>query len=388
MNRRALARFALALVALPASGGASRPLVAARQDESATPEPGPRPSRTMLAAELAELPPPPAFLRLVRIVLQPGASVPMHSHPGPELGVVEHGVLTVQTGGGAAVSSASGAPVEIPASGATFDLSPGDQIVYPAGMPFGFRNDGDRPAAVLTVVVLPAGSGRPPGSEWVNGAPGADAMEGVSSVILGDAAAPGWPEAPLTVQIDALELDPGDALPGWPGPALVAVEAGQLGFTLLGGEYQLSGTGREPEVRSAAGVEQTLAAGDAAFFPGGMNDLPRDPQQGSASVIRFGVAARAAAAAAGPATPPPTLATPVAAALDGASEAITAEAGVRLRGGPSTSAAVVAELEAGVLVTITGPAVEADGFAWFPVALADDPATSGYIAQPGLAAAP
>jgi quercetin dioxygenase-like cupin family protein len=344
-----------------------------------------------MSVELAELPPPPAFLRLVRIVLQPGAGVPMHSHPGPEAGVVEHGVITVETAGAVAVASATGERTEVPESGATFELASGDQIVYPAGVPFGFRNEGDRPAAILTVVVLPAGAGRPPGSEWVNGAPGADAMEGVSSIILGDAAAPGWPAAPLIMQIDALELDPGDPIPGWPGPVMIAAEKGQFGFTLLGGEYQLSGNGAEPEAKTGEGKEQLISPGDAVFFPGGMNDLPRDETQGRATIIRFGISSRDAGPSAPAATPPPArenAATPIASGFEEGGQAVIAEDGVRLRDEPSTGGKVLAELPAGSLVVIVGAAIEADGFAWFPVELADDPAVSGYIADPGLAANP
>ncbi len=388
VNRRAFAS-ALLVTGTFALVPDARRVACARN--TATPEPVAKPSRTLLSVELGELPPPPAFLRLVRIVLQPGAAVPMHSHPGPEIGVIEHGVVTVETAAAVAVATASGERVVIPESGATFDLASGDQVVYPAGTAFGFRNDGDRPAAILTVVILPAGAGRPPGSEWVNGAPGADAMSGVSSVILGDAAAPGWPAAPFTLQLDAIVLEPGDSLPGWPGPVLIAVDKGQVGFTLLGGEFQLSGNGKEPEARSGEGQEQLVPAGAAVFFPGGMNDVPRDAQQGSATVIRLGVSSTGAAAAGPAATPWAGIAqsaTPAGGEFSGAGAAVTSDDGVRLREEPSTGADVVAELPGGTAIVVIGEAVEAEGFAWFPVALADDASVTGYIAAPGLAAAP
>ena len=36
--------------------------------------------------EAKALPAPPAFMRLVRITLEPGATSPEHTHPGPESG--------------------------------------------------------------------------------------------------------------------------------------------------------------------------------------------------------------------------------------------------------------------------------------------------------------
>jgi quercetin dioxygenase-like cupin family protein len=385
IHRIIAATIISALLALGALGG-----VIAQEAPAATPDVGP--SRTLASVEVTELPPPPAFIRLVRIVMEPGAGVPLHSHPGPEIGVVEQGVLTVETGGAVAAASAGepSAVIPVPESGATFTLSQGDQIVYPAGVPFGFRNEGDRPVSVLAAVILPAGEGRPPGAEWFNGAPGADAMQGVSSLILGDAAVPGWPTAPFTLQLDSLDLEPGTSLPGWPGPVMIAVERGQLGFALLGGEFQVSRNGEVPEAVTATGKETTIEEGDAVFFPGGMNDLPRDDNAPVLSVVRFGIANVAA-------DPAPPAASPVAAAADATPEAsgigdnrrvMVAENGVRLREAPSTDGAVVAELARGVLLTVTGEAVEGDGFAWFPVALADDPDTSGFIAEPYLQPAP
>jgi hypothetical protein len=97
-------------------------------------------------------------------------------------------------------------PAQVAPVGEAFALRPGDQIVYPAAVPFTFANQGQEPARMLTAVVLPAGSGSPPSSSWVEGTPAAEAMAGVSSEILGDAVAPGWPRPPLRLVVDRLAL--------------------------------------------------------------------------------------------------------------------------------------------------------------------------------------
>ena len=69
---------------------------------------------------------------------------------------------------------------------------------------------------------------------------------------------------------------------------------------------------------------------------------------------------------------------------EGSTVVVTA-AGLNLRAGPATAAAVVAVLPQGTTLTVTGPSATGDGYTWWPVT---DPATgqSGYAAAPFLAA--
>src|SRR3954452_19457474 len=79
----------------------------------------------------AQLPPAPVFVRLLRITMDPGSSSPNHTHPGPELWLIESGDLTVQVDGptimlrAKAGSKSEAAPVK-----KEFTLSKGDQITF------------------------------------------------------------------------------------------------------------------------------------------------------------------------------------------------------------------------------------------------------------------
>ena len=66
--------------------------------------------------------------------------------------------------------------------------------------------------------------------------------------------------------------------------------------------------------------------------------------------------------------------------------ATIAEDVVNLREGPSTDTEIVAELEFGTIVTVTGPAEEADGVTWYPVEV-EATGDSGYVSGAFLEAA-
>ncbi len=68
-----------------------------------------------------------------------------------------------------------------------------------------------------------------------------------------------------------------------------------------------------------------------------------------------------------------------AAIVDAGTTVVISEDVVRLRAQPSTDADVVAELERGTKLTVTGAPVDGSGYQWYPV---DDPASgqSGYVA--------
>lgn len=63
----------------------------------------------------------------------------------------------------------------------------------------------------------------------------------------------------------------------------------------------------------------------------------------------------------------------------------TTDDGVRLRAEPSADAEIVAELDQGIELRVTGPAEEGDGFTWYPVERVDD-GEGGYVAQDFLEA--
>lgn len=387
-------------------------------------------SEVLFQATLESLPEPPAFIRLVRITLQPGASVPAHTHPGPEFMRIESGTLTVEARGETVIAQAGPngqtQAARIAPTNQPFPLQTGDQIVYPAAVPFTFSNQSQQPVVLLAAVVLPAGSQRPPGAQWVDGTPGPDAYQGVTSLILGDAIAQAWPPSPLTVRIERLALAPGEPIPAQGGPVVLSVELGTFGFALVGGNFQVSSGGVMPQVNATPGTAYILNPGDAVFFPGGMTEVPRAESEGVLVLLRMSIVpanvgappaaatpqaptvpAQTQVAATQPAAPPaatqpaaaPTqpAAQPTASAAQptasaqsgfaiGAVVSVTEE-GVRLRDSASTEGGVVAELGTGRQLTITGAPVEGDGINWYPVTAVDDANVAGFVAEEFLAPA-
>ena len=383
------------VVALLGAGTAASIGTAAQDAPTSTPAvPGqPSPLReTLFQAAFQSLPAPPAFIRLVRISLRPGASVPLHTHPGPEFGRVETGTLTVLVEGEVVVAEPAEDGTQsapgIPPVGEEFPLPAGSQIVFPAGVPLSFSNRGSETVTFLAAVVLPAGNQRPPGAEWVDGTPGPGAFEGVTSLVLGDAVAPGWPAAPLAVVIDRLVLAPGESLPPRAGPTMLAVELGQFGFALVEGpQLQVSRGASGPQVAATPGTAYVLNPGDAVFFPGGMTQVPRPENDGVLVVLRLSVAPTggAAASAGSSAAAPTGAAGATTAAFQAGATVVVTQSGVRLRDSPSTAGGVVAELGEGRELVVTGAPVEGDGIVWYPVSAADDPAVIGFIAEEFLA---
>lgn len=412
--------FTLALTMMTAVGLAPRWNSVAGAQTAPTPTAGASTSEgalseTLFQATLETLPTPPAFIRLVRITLQPGASVPVHTHPGPEFGRIESGVLTIDARGQTVISQAGAdgepQPARLPPINQPFELQSGDEIVYPSTVPFGFSNRSDQPVVVLAAVILPAGSQRPPGAQYIDGTPGPDAFQGVTSQLLGDAIASLWPNSPMTIVIDRLALAPGEPIPTRGGPVMLSVELGQFGFSLVEGEFQVSRGGTLPQSNATPGAAYLLTQGDAVFFPGGITEVPRAENEGVLVLIRMSVLPTRSAVAGTPvagdetSTPPPpagtappaatvapaapTAAAPTATAAPAASDAGFAvgdivtvnDTGVRLRATPSTEGGVVTDLDPGRQLTVAGAPVEGSGLTWYPVAAVDDPTIAGFIAE-------
>ncbi len=334
----------------------------------------------LIAAELDELPPPPAFVRLVRITVQPGASVPTHSHPGPEFALLESGTLAVSGAGELAVVRAKGG-AERAAADTSLVLSVGDRIAFPAGVAFTFANPGNDPASLLTLIVLPAGAGRPAGAEVMATPTTGDA--GVWSKPLGDAVAPGWPAAPIALAVERVTIPAGEPLPAVPGPVLLSVERGNLAFALRSGDYEVSRAGGAPRSRSGSGTTERIGPGDAVFFPGGVNALPRSAQDDEVVLIRvtFTGAGNATPVPVAPATP---TAVPPSGLYGPGDRSVVTEDGVRLRTEPSTTANIVAELAAGSVLVVTGSPVAGSDGAWYPVTNEAGDA-SGFVSEAFLA---
>lgn len=414
--------FALAL--LLAAG--LQPLAIHAQDsESPTPtEVSTRPKRVrpnqeglLLFALVDQLPEAPSFVRLLRINLAPGAKSPLHFHPGPEVGLVESGVSTAQVEGPSDLLPAGRTkPIAAP-EGEEFEMERGDQVLFRQESPQTFRNaQTDGNTSILSAVILPAGHQHPPGLTWVNGTPGPNALEGVTSTILGDGVAYQLPTGPAAIVIERLVLEEGEPIPASNVPTLLSLESGVLDFTVTDGLVQVSRSSAPgPQADAKSGDQFSMGRDDAAFFPYGNEEVERPSSDGELTLLRLSIVpvageATAATPAASPVaeapeaqppavieisepptpTPPPTAAaTPTAVAeetpatTDGSFAigdiVFINETDVRLRSAPSLSADFIGVDQGAEFTIIDGP-VEADGIVWWGVASNVDPSITGWVA--------
>lgn len=339
----------------------------------------------LVRTTLEGLPEPPTIVRLLRLSLPPGASVPLHTLTGPEFAYVESGAVTVLVEGEAVVAPAGDPAVRVPAAvapvGEAFALLPGDQLALPAGVPVTFGNEGQEPATLLTLLFVPADD-EAPELTWVDGTPAPEALVGTSSRLLAEATATEWPAGPLQVVVDRLALAPGESIPGAAGPVLLAVESGRFSFALLEGEFQISRAGGGSEPVATPGVAYALGPGDSVFFPTSLSDVPRPDDLGLLVLLRLSVLPVADAPAEDAAAAPSAGAeTETAGDIAEGAAVLVSETGVRLREAPTADAEVVTELSAGTELVVSGPPREEDGIVWYPVAGVDDPSVDGFIAE-------
>lgn len=403
----------LALLMLLAIG--LQPLASfAQDDENPTRPRRVRPGEEglILFGLVGELPPAPAFVRMLRINLEPGARSPLHFHPGIELDTVESGISSMTVEASADLLPA-GRTKPIPApEGEEFEMERGDQILIPIGTPHGYVNhQDDRNTVILGTVILPAGSDAPPGLTWVGGTPGPNALAGLSSVILGDGVATRLPTGQSAIRIERMILEPGESIPESTAPTMISVEDGRFDFTTVSGNIQVTRSA-DPGPRDPAELDEefSLDPADAAFFPEGMAEVERPESDGQLSILQLtiipiettedGASPVASPVAEGDLavieitepeepTPAPTDeadAEPTEAAdapagelAIGATVTVT-EAEVRLRDAPTVNSNIVTGLDQGAEFTITDGPVEADGFVWWAVQSTADPSIGGWVA--------
>ncbi len=147
-----------ALVTLVAAGalfaGLSASFVAAQQGS-------PTPPQAITAEHLGDGLPaaaPGQVLGLDRFTIQPGASFPVHKHPGSFVIYVEQGDFSFSVLQGEATLQRAGSSTrETIQAGATATGHPGDTFFEQAGVVHTASNDGSTPAVVLTASLLAAG---------------------------------------------------------------------------------------------------------------------------------------------------------------------------------------------------------------------------------------
>ena len=99
---------------------------------------------------------------LSRVVIPVGQELPPHTHPGPQLAVIEQGTLTYTIyKGSVQVTHAAGMPdakVETVNAGQTIDLKAGDSIIEQPGMEHRAQNKGDVPIIIYLSSLFPEGA--------------------------------------------------------------------------------------------------------------------------------------------------------------------------------------------------------------------------------------
>ncbi len=337
---------------------------------------------------LDEFPRAPVSVRLLRITLAPGASSPLHVHPGPELDYVESGTLT-ETADGEATVVRDGE--EAPAAAEEETLTEGQLIVFPAGTGMSLVNDGDTDLVLLSAVFHPV-SEDVASTTYPGGEPAADAFEGVSFTVLGDGIVQEFPEGPATILLERITAPAATPLPGSDGAAMYSAVAGNFSFSVTGGDVQVSRTA-SPGLRPNAAPEQefTLEAGDAAFFPTGVSTIDRTAERDTVEVLRLSAIPEeqlagepaeitylgATSAADGDGTTADT----AQAEFGVGAVVVTNDEGVNLRDEPTTEADGVDQLGEGVDLEIIGGPEEADDFTWYQVeVVGTEGPTTGWVA--------
>lgn len=344
----------------------------------------------LMSTTIDEMPSAPLTVRLLRITLQPGASVPMHTHPGPEFDRVESGTLTVSTKRtGQVYRGASGTPEALADDKAT--LKAGEWILYPAGTGMHFLNESDQPVNILSAVILPVGADAPDSITYTDGKPAENAFTGVSFTVLGDGLIAELPNGAAAVSIDELTVPEGSALPAASGPVLYSRVSGDFAFRVDRGDVQVSRTA-SPGLQPSAIPDQefTLGTGDAAFFQSGLDEMSRADAKGDLVVYRLAIepatpiaGSPAAIQAIAPEPMTTQAATPVASA--GGTPVATAVAGtwtpgtivsttadgVNMRAEPSTNGEIVNQLNENTELEVVEGPQDADGETWYQVRLTD-----------------
>lgn len=373
--------------------GVSSIVAPAAWAQDASPEASPQATATaaqqadvtsLMEATFEEVPPAPMTVRMLRITLEPGASTPMHTHPGPEFDLIESGELTVRTEGEAPVTRASG-ETEM-STGEDIVLSEGDWILFPPDVGMYYINNGDEPVNVLSAVLLPVGTEFPQSITYTDGQPTSEDFGGISFIVLGDGLIQTMPDAPVSVSVNDVTIPAGADLPAFEGIAMYSAIEGNFSFIVEDGMVQVSRSELASlQPNAVIGEEFILEPGDAAFFPAGVTSTSREgevddmrmytlemaftePVEQDPAVLTFTSGAGAIGDATG--GPETTEADATPAATTPQTATVNSEL-VNVRTEASTSAEVVDQISTGVQVEILSGPVEAEGFTWYEIRTTD-----------------
>ncbi len=341
---------------------------------------------TLFSHTIASFPEAPVSVRLLRMTLQPGASSPMHAHPGEEFDFVISGTLTVNTQGDATVVSAAGDEVTRALSGD--QLVAGDMVNFPAGTGMNLVNDSDEELVLYSAVFHPINEDVP-STVYTEGDPAPGAFDGLTYEVLGDGQILSFPAGEATVTLDEVLVPAGSDLPAQDGATLYSHVDGEFAFAVQEGSVQVSRTD-SPGLRPNAAPEQefSLAAGDGAFFPAGLQAASRADQPGDLSILRLSAVpsssldAQAASISFLESEAEPVEEEEVFTEIAIGATVVTTAEGINVRSEPSVNGDVVEQLASGTeLVIVDGPE-EGDDYTWWQVeTTGDDPVVLGWLAS-------
>jgi quercetin dioxygenase-like cupin family protein len=320
------------------------------------------------------------------MTLEPGASSPMHIHPGPEFDYILSGALTVNSQGEATVVDTNGNEVTRELSADI--LTAGDLVVFPAGTGMNLINGGSETLVIYSAVFHPI-TEEGQSTTYPGGNPSADAFAGLSYEVLGDGQIQAFPTGATTFTLDEILIPATGDLPGISGAALYSMVAGEFGFAVNSGSVQVSRTA-SPGLRPNAAPDQefTLAPADAAFFPAGVDNATRADQPGELSILRL-AAVPAEALSLEPAQISflPPSAQPendegeILTEIGIGATVLTTTGSLNLRAEPSTSANSTTQLDAGVELLVIGGPEDADDYTWWQVQGVVDTSLEGWLAS-------
>lgn len=105
-------------------------------------------------------------LDLTRVIIPAGQTIAAHTHPGPQLAIIQQGVLTytilkgeVQVTRSAGTSASK---VETASAGQTIEVLPGDSLIETPGMEHTAKNNTSGPVIIYLSSLFPQGA--PPSS--------------------------------------------------------------------------------------------------------------------------------------------------------------------------------------------------------------------------------
>ena len=336
--------------------------------------------------ELPSFPASPVSVRLLRMTLEPGASSPMHIHPGPELDYVVSGSLTVNSQGDATVVGANGSEVTRELSADI--LTAGDLVVFPAETGMNLINESSDTLVLYSAVFHPI-TEEGQSTTYPDGNPSADAFAGLSYEVLGDGQIQVFTTGATTFTLDEIVIPALSDLPGTNGAALYSMVAGEFGFVVNSGSVQVSRTA-SPGLRPNAAPDQefTLATADAAFFPAGVTNATRADQPGELSILRLAAISTeplslepAVISFLPPSAEPANDEGEVLTEIAIGATVLTTTGSLNLREEPSTSANSTTQLDEGVELLVIGGPETADDYTWWQVQGVEDTSLEGWLAS-------